>query len=189
VDVIDAKSLERTKSIPVDGSVHNILLLPMASTRSAAPSKIKPRTVIDLDGEKAAWEVKFDRGRAPHGVRSKSRTGSTRRIFVNLRFERFCRRSMPSRKRGCSHPLPDPTQRLRQWPKNAWAPSHGIGVAPDGKSLWVNSTVANAIFKVFFARSPTRRLLSAASAATGESRGYRAVPEWNHVHAGQPASV
>jgi YVTN family beta-propeller protein len=26
-------------------------------------------------------------------------------------------------------------------------PSHGIGVAPDGKSLWVNSTVANAVFK------------------------------------------
>jgi YVTN family beta-propeller protein len=25
-------------------------------------------------------------------------------------------------------------------------PSHGIGVAPDGKSLWVNSTVANAVF-------------------------------------------
>ena len=26
-------------------------------------------------------------------------------------------------------------------------PSHGIGITPDGKSLWVNSTVANAVFK------------------------------------------
>jgi YVTN family beta-propeller protein len=25
-------------------------------------------------------------------------------------------------------------------------PSHGIGVSPDGKSLWVNSTFANAVF-------------------------------------------
>ena len=26
-------------------------------------------------------------------------------------------------------------------------PSHGIGVTPDNKSLWVNSTLANAVFK------------------------------------------
>src|SRR6476620_11638947 len=26
-------------------------------------------------------------------------------------------------------------------------PSHGIGITPDGKSLWVNSTAANAVFK------------------------------------------
>jgi YVTN family beta-propeller protein len=26
-------------------------------------------------------------------------------------------------------------------------PSHGIGVAPDGKSLWVGSTLANAVFE------------------------------------------
>jgi len=26
-------------------------------------------------------------------------------------------------------------------------PAHGIGVAPDGKSLWVNSTLANAVFE------------------------------------------
>jgi YVTN family beta-propeller protein len=26
-------------------------------------------------------------------------------------------------------------------------PSHGIGVAPDGRSLWVNSSLANAVFK------------------------------------------
>jgi sugar lactone lactonase YvrE len=25
-------------------------------------------------------------------------------------------------------------------------PSHGIGVAPDGKTLWVNSVLANAVF-------------------------------------------
>jgi YVTN family beta-propeller protein len=42
-------------------------------------------------------------------------------------------------------------------------PSHGIGVAPDGKSLWVNSTVANAVFKYSL---PELKLV-----------GYRALPE------------
>src|SRR5215472_8677939 len=57
-------------------------------------------------------------------------------------------------------------------------PSHGIGVAPDGKSLWVGSTVANAVFEYSL---PALRLVGYCSmpnvyppnhAPTGS------VPEW-----------
>ena len=67
VDVIDAKSLERTKSIPVDGSVHNIFVTPDGKYAVSGSIENKSATVIDLGTEKAAWEVKFDRGVRPMG--------------------------------------------------------------------------------------------------------------------------
>ena len=57
-------------------------------------------------------------------------------------------------------------------------PSHGIGVAPDGKSLWVNSTVANAVFKYSL---PDLKLMGHAKLPVVHSLGRAptgAVPEW-----------
>jgi len=57
-------------------------------------------------------------------------------------------------------------------------PSHGIGVAPDGKSLWVNSTVANAVFKYSL---PELKLLGYAPLPEVHPLGHSptgSVPEW-----------
>jgi len=43
------------------------------------------------------------------------------------------------------------------------SPSHGIGVAPDGKTLWVNSHVANSVFVYAL---PDLKLLGHASCRT-----------------------
>ena len=65
--------------------------------------------------------------------------------------------------------------------KEEWrmgTPSHGIGVAPDGKTLWVNSVLANAIFEYSL---PDLKLLGHADLPVQERKGKEssgAVPEW-----------
>ena len=147
VDVIDTKSLERTKSISVDGSVHNVFVTPDGKYAVSGSIENKAATVIDLNTEKAAWEIKFDRSVRPMAFEANP-DGSTRRIFVQLSgFNGFAIVDFASRKEVARITLPDQPGGFGTAEERLGTPSHGIGVAPDGKSLWVNSTVANAIFK------------------------------------------
>jgi YVTN family beta-propeller protein len=147
VDVIDTKSLECTKSISVDGSVHNIFVTPDGKYAVSGSIENKAATVIDLSTEKAAWEVKFDRGVRPMAFESNP-DGSTRRIFVQLSgLNGFAVVDFASRKEIARIVLPEQPGGFGTAEERLGTPSHGIGVAPDGKSLWVNSTVANAVFK------------------------------------------
>ena len=57
-------------------------------------------------------------------------------------------------------------------------PSHGIGVAPDGKSLWVNSHIANSVFAYSL---PDLKLLGHASLPDLKLEGRDAIgsiPDW-----------
>jgi YVTN family beta-propeller protein len=147
VDVIDTKSLERAKSISVDGSVHNIFVTPDGKYAVSGSIENKAATVIDLNTEKTAWEVKFDRGVRPMAFESNP-DGSTRRIFVQLSgLNGFAAVDFASRKEVARIVLPEQPGGFGTAEERLGTPSHGIGVAPDGKSLWVNSTVANAVFK------------------------------------------
>mgnify|MGYP003351030287 FL=1 len=61
---------------------------------------------------------------------------------------------------------------------SAGVPSHGIGIAPDGKSLWVNSHIANAVFAYSL---PDLKLMGHASlpeakSASGDAVG--SIPDW-----------
>jgi YVTN family beta-propeller protein len=83
VDIIDTSSLRRVKSIPVDGSVHNVYVTPDGKYAVSGAIENKATTVIDLQTEKAVWEVKFDRGVRPMAFEPNPE-GSTSRIFVQL---------------------------------------------------------------------------------------------------------
>jgi YVTN family beta-propeller protein len=147
VDVIDTSSLERTKSISVDGSVHNIFVTPDGKYAVSGSIENKAATVIDLNSEKVAWEIKFDRSVRPMTFEA-NRDGSTSRIFVQLSgLNGFAVVDFASRKEIARIILPEQPGGFGSAEERLGTPSHGIGVAPDGKSLWVNSTVANAIFK------------------------------------------
>jgi len=147
VDVIDTKSLERTKSIPVDGSVHNIFVTPDGKYAVSGSIENKAATVIDLSTEKTAWVIRFDRSVRPMAFEANP-DGSTRRIFVQLSgLNGFAVVDFASRKEAARILLPDQPGGFGSAEERLGTPSHGIGVAPDGKSLWVNSTVANAVFK------------------------------------------
>src|SRR5207248_6425065 len=60
LDVIDTSSLTRVKTIPVDGSVHNVYVTPDGKYAVSGSIENKAATVVDLQTERVAWEVKFD---------------------------------------------------------------------------------------------------------------------------------
>jgi len=178
IDVIDTTSLKRVKSITVDGSVHNVFVTPDGKYAVSGSIENKAATVIDLHTEQAVWEAKFDRSVRPMAFETNS-DGSTSRIFVQLSgFNGFAVVDFAKRAEVARIKLPDHPAGFGIAEGRNGTPSHGIGVAPDGKSLWVNSTVANAVFKYslpdlkLIGHAPLPEIHPLGGAPTGS------VPEW-----------
>jgi YVTN family beta-propeller protein len=178
VDVIDTTSLQRVKSISVDGSVHNVYVTPDGKYAVSGSIENKAATIIDLQSEQAVWEVKFDRGVRPMAF-ERNPDGSTARIFVQLSgFNGFAAVNFAKRAEVARIKLPDQPGGFGIAEGREGTPSHGIGVAPDGKSLWVNSTAANAVFKYslpdlnLVGHVPLPQIHALGQPATGS------VPEW-----------
>lgn len=178
VDVIDTASLKRVKSIPVDGSVHNVYVTPDGKCAVSGSMENKAATVIDLQTEQAVWEVKFDRAVRPMTFATNP-DGSTSRIFVQLTgFNGFAIVDFAKRAEVARIKLPDQPGGFGIAEGRTGTPSHGIGVAPDGKSLWVNSTFANAVFKYSL---PELKLVGYAALPKVHPLGHAptgSVPEW-----------
>ena len=73
VDVIDAKTLTRTKSILVKGRLHNIYVTPDGKHLITGSIPAKLMTVIDLEREVPVWELHVRPGRASDGDRGRPR--------------------------------------------------------------------------------------------------------------------
>jgi len=147
LDVIDTTTLRKVKSIPVDGSVHNVFVTPDGKYAVSGSLEHKAATVIDLATEQVVWEVKFDSPVRPMAFETNA-DGSTRRIFVQLSsLNGFAVVDFAQHVEVARVKLPDQPGGFGAAEGRLATPSHGIGIAPDGKSLWVNSTLANAVFK------------------------------------------
>jgi YVTN family beta-propeller protein len=178
IDVIDTTSLTRTKSIPVDGSVHNVFVTPDGRYAVSGSIENEAATVVDLQSEQTVWEVKFDRPVRPMAFETNP-DGSTNRIFVQLSgFNGFAVVDFAKRAEVARIKLPDYPGGFGIAEGRTGTPSHGIGIAPDGRSLWVNSTFANAVFKYslpdlkLVAFAPLPEIHPPGHAPTGS------VPEW-----------
>jgi YVTN family beta-propeller protein len=146
VDVIDAATLNRTKSIPVHGRLHNIYVTPDGKYLVAGSISNKLMTVIDLSTDSIAWECRFDKGVRPMAIQANP-DGSSKRIFVQLSDTNgFAVVDFTKREEVARITLPDLHTGIELDAGRAAAPSHGIGVSPDGKTLWVTSIPQNAIF-------------------------------------------
>jgi YVTN family beta-propeller protein len=147
VDEIDTESLVRLKTIALNRSIHNIYVTPDGKYAVAGSIESKSATIISLETDRVESEVKFD-----HGVRpmtfDTNPDGSTNRIFVQLSdVHGFAVVDFAKRAEVARINLPDQPGGFGIAEGRVNTPSHGIGVAPDGKSLWVNSTFANAVFE------------------------------------------
>jgi YVTN family beta-propeller protein len=146
LDVIDTASLTRTNSIRVDGPLHNVYVTPDGKYVITGSIPTKTVTVIDVATEQPVWELKLDRGIRPMAIEA-GPDGSTRRIFVQLSdFDGYAVVDFAARSEIARVGLPNPSTVFETGAWRASAPSHGIGVAPDGRTLWVNSTPSNAVF-------------------------------------------
>jgi YVTN family beta-propeller protein len=178
LDVIDTTSLVRVKSIAVDGSVHNVFVTPDGKYAVSGSIENKAATVVDLHTELAVWEVKFDRPVRPMAFETNP-DGSTNRIFVQLTgFNGFAVVDFAKRAEVARIKLPNQPGGFGIAEGRTATPSHGIGVAPDGKSLWVNSTFANAVFKYSL---PEIKLIGYTALPEVHPLGHSptsSVPEW-----------
>lgn len=143
VDVIDTAALKNIKSIPVKGAVHNTYVTPDGKYAIAGSVAGKMLTVIDEQTLEPVWQLPFNLGVRPMAF-EKAADGSTNRIFVQLSgFNGFAVVNFKTHEEVARIKLPsEPSGGHAE----GGAPSHGIGIAPDGKTLWVNSSIADAAF-------------------------------------------
>jgi YVTN family beta-propeller protein len=143
VDVVDTASMNVTKSITVRGGVHNTYVTPDGRFVIAGSIVGKILTVIDAQTLQPVWDLPFDLGVRPIAF-ERAADGSTNRMFVQLSgYHGFAVVDFKTHKEVARIKLPDTPS---GGSAEGGAPSHGIGVSPDNKTLWVNSSYANAVY-------------------------------------------
>jgi YVTN family beta-propeller protein len=139
VDVIDTPSQTLAKSIPIEGAGHNTYVTPDGKYVVAGSVAGRTLTVIDSKTEEKAWMLKFDGGVRPMTFDTNP-DGSTKRIFVQISDHHgFAVVDFETRKEVARITQPDPPGAVKNNQGIQGSPSHGIGVAPDGKTLWTTS--------------------------------------------------
>ena len=177
LDVIETASMTRGKSISVD-SVHNVYVTPDGKYTVSGSLEGQSATVTDLQTDQIAWKLNFDHPVRPMAFEVNP-DGSTHRIFVQLsNFNGFAIVDFAKRSEVARITLPDEPGGFGIAEGRVNTPAHGIGVAPDGKSLWVNSTLANAVFEYSL---PDLELVGHTSLPLVHPLGHAptgSVPEW-----------
>jgi YVTN family beta-propeller protein len=146
VDVIDTASATLAKTVPTEGDVHNTFVTPDGKYVLAGSLSHKRLTVIDAKNEQIAWSLDFDRGVRPITYDRKA-DGSTNRLFVQLTDHHgFAVVDFDSHKEITRVKLPDVPPAERHLEGLQGSPAHGIGVTPDGKTMWVNSKMNSHVY-------------------------------------------
>jgi YVTN family beta-propeller protein len=178
LEVIDTATLKKTKSIPVRGPVHNVYLTPDGKYAVSGSIDAKTLTVVDLESEQAVWDLNVGAGVRPMAFDTNP-DGSTNRIFAQLSgFNGFAIVNFATHIEVGRIKLPDQPGGYGIAEGRTGTPSHGIGVAPDGQSLWIASTAANALFQYAL---PSLELLGNVELPQVHPQGRTptgSVPEW-----------
>jgi YVTN family beta-propeller protein len=147
VDVIDTTSMEKVKSIAVKGSVHNTYVTPDGKFIVAGSIPGKVLTVIDGQTEEPIWTVAFENGVRPITFETNP-DGSTKRMFVQIsNLHGFAVVDFATHKEVSRITLPDVPGKEKETEGVQGSPSHGIGITPDGKTLWATSKWYGYVFE------------------------------------------
>ncbi len=143
LDIIDAKSLEKVKSIPTKRGLHDIAVTADGKYAAAGAPGGHSLVVFDLQKMEIAWQVQYDYPVNPVVIENNP-DGSGHRIFVQLGpTNGFSVVDFAQRKEVAMIKVPDEP---KGFGNGCEAISHGIGISPDQKTLWVNSRTANSVF-------------------------------------------
>ena len=142
VDIIDARSMTKIKSIEMKTRMHDIVVTgdskwAVGGSPAGQFAAFYNLETLELDGM-----MEFDMGIMPL-VMENNPDGSGNRLYVQMnRLNGFTVIDFQNRReiRRIEHPK-EPTGY-----SDRGAPSHGMDVAPDKKTIWVTSRPANAIF-------------------------------------------
>jgi YVTN family beta-propeller protein len=148
LDIVNTATLTRTKFVPLNGRMHNVYVTNDNKYAYAGSVRHKFLTVLDLQTEEVAWDLKFDKGVRPMTAEHNP-DGSVNRLFIQLSdISGFAVVDFAQRKEVARILFPEPADGngYGKAERRQGTPSHGMGVAPDNKSLWVTSVFNNAVF-------------------------------------------
>jgi YVTN family beta-propeller protein len=147
LDIVDAATLTLKKTITTNGGrLHNVYVTP--DSKFVVGGSIPARTfyAFDLDKEELAWELKMDLGVRCMAIETNP-DGSTKRVFSQMsNLNGFSVIDFAERREVTKVPLPEPPMQYDHGGYRTNEPSHGIGVAPGNKTLWVTSIPNNAAY-------------------------------------------
>jgi YVTN family beta-propeller protein len=143
VDVVDTGSLERVKRVPVGHGPHNVYRTPDGAHMIATSMDDNKLTVINVKSEEVEFEIPM--GGVPRPlVIDGNPDRSIQRLFVQLsNLHGFAVIDWATRKETARVMLPDGPPGAR--PLIPATFSHGMGIAPDHKTLWVDSLLDNSV--------------------------------------------
>jgi YVTN family beta-propeller protein len=148
LDIIDAATLTLKKTIPTNGGrLHNVYVTP--DNKYVVGGSIPQKTfyVFDLEKEQLAWAMPMDRGVRCMAIETNP-DGSTKRVFVQLSgVNGFAAIDIAEQKEAARIALPKLAQEFDAGGYRDNEPSHGIGITPDNKTLWVTSIPNNAAYE------------------------------------------
>jgi YVTN family beta-propeller protein len=147
VDVIDTVSAKNVASIKTGAGVHNTFTTPDGKFVVAGSIAGRYLSVIDAASERVLWTLSFDAGVRPMSFETNP-DGSTGRIFVQLSdFHGFAIVDFKERREiGNRIALPEVPERERHTEYLQGSPSHGQGITPDRKMLWLCSKINSHVY-------------------------------------------
>jgi YVTN family beta-propeller protein len=145
IDVIDTVTLENVKRIDVPGGIHNIYVTPDGRHVIAGSIGGRRLTVLDTatDEELWAWE-----GEAIRPVTMNTKPdGSVDKLFIQVSGHHgFVVFDWETQREIDRITLPDVPPEDRYDSTYNGAPAHGIGVAPDGDTVWSTSRMNSYVY-------------------------------------------
>jgi YVTN family beta-propeller protein len=145
IDIIDTTTLEKVKSVAVPGGIHNIYVTPDGRFVMAGSIDGRRLTVLDTATDEEAWAWEGEAIR-PVAIGTKA-DGSTDKLYIQVSGHHgFVVFDWNTRREVARITQPDVPPEQRQPGTYNGAPAHGIGVAPDGRTVWSTSRMNNFVY-------------------------------------------
>jgi len=167
VDVIDTTTMMNLKTLPTQGSIHNVYVTPDGKYVVAGSIAGKTVNVFDARTDERTWVLDMGLGVRPMAFLANP-DGSTKWIFVQLTdFNGFAVVDFAARKEVNRIKNPDLPPGKKEVPEGS-DPSHGMAVTADSKTLVVCSRVNNYLYSYSL---PELKLIGSAE-LTGMGAGW-----------------
>jgi YVTN family beta-propeller protein len=178
LEIIDGNTLTSKVRILTNGRLHNTYVTPDSKYAIMGSTRTGIFTAVDLQKEEKAWELKIGKGVRPMTIETNP-DGSTKRIFAQLtELNGFTIIDFAARKQVGTVEVPKLPNRPDFIDHRLDSPSHGIGVSPDQKTLWVTSIPENAVFAYDLADLKVKGHVDMPTINVQGRKPMAAVPNW-----------
>jgi len=146
LDIIDANTLTLKKTIQTNTRLHDVYVTPDGKYVVGGSPSARMFYAFDLATEEIAFSFKMDAGVRCMAIETNP-DGSTKRVFTQLSvLNGFSVVDFAQQKELTKVQLPGIPKDFDEGGYRTDAPSHGIAVSPDNKTLWVSSIPDNAVY-------------------------------------------